>query len=322
MRLSLVAIALSSCITLPAQNDSSFLAPASQFNKTRFYTVAGGIGLGTGLSLVLLNQYWYSDFPRSSFHFFDDSGEWLQMDKAGHAFNAYYMSDWASDLFRWAGVDKRTSDWVGAATGTGLLLSIEILDGFSEKWGASVSDFGANVFGSAMFLSQQLLWDAQKLKLKVSAFPQDYSTFTQDVQTRAQSLFGQAFLEKVIKDYNGTTLWLSANVQALSGLGWWPKWLSAAFGYGAQNLFGGFANHWCDDQLIAPEHCAAAALTDRTDIPRYRQWYFSPDIDLSSVETQRRGLRVLLDVLNIVKFPAPALEYNRIDGLKFHALFF
>src|SRR5690606_24524913 len=57
-------------------------------DRTRFWTAAAtGAVLYTG-TIIALNDAWYKDYPRTSFHTFDDSGEWLQMDKAGHAFSA------------------------------------------------------------------------------------------------------------------------------------------------------------------------------------------------------------------------------------------
>ena len=46
----------------------------------------GGLVLGT------------PNFDRSKFHFFDDAAEWVQMDKAAHAFNAYFLSRWEHEV--------------------------------------------------------------------------------------------------------------------------------------------------------------------------------------------------------------------------------
>ncbi|OJU23360.1 MAG: hypothetical protein BGN92_03335 [Sphingobacteriales bacterium 41-5] len=50
----------------------------------------------------------------------------------------------------------------------GFLTVIEILDGFSNKWGFSWGDMAANVFGAGMFQGQQLLWNEQRIKFKFS----------------------------------------------------------------------------------------------------------------------------------------------------------
>src|ERR1035438_10237615 len=49
----------------------------------------GGAALYGG-SLIVLNQYWYANYPKSKFHFFNDNAEWQQMDKCGHFFTSYY----------------------------------------------------------------------------------------------------------------------------------------------------------------------------------------------------------------------------------------
>src|ERR1043166_9398894 len=67
------------CIFLPAQNDST-----NHFSKKRFSVVIGTEAALYSGSLLALNQLWYKDYPRRSFHFFDDNNEWLQMDKCGH----------------------------------------------------------------------------------------------------------------------------------------------------------------------------------------------------------------------------------------------
>jgi hypothetical protein len=301
---------------------SQFLAPADSFNPERFVAVSGGIGLGTAGSLVLLNQYWYANYPRGPFHFFDDSGEWMQIDKLSHAFNAYYMSMWARELYLWTGMPAPTSDYVGAATGAALLMTVELLDGFSTKWGASVFDFSANLFGSGLFLVQQRLVHDQPLALKVSSFPKSYEAYPTDVTERARELFGRSLLERIIKDYNATTIWVSVSMSSITGLAGWPRWLNLAVGYGAQNLFGGFENRWCDDPLVPVESCEPSMVIDHTGIPRYRQWYLSPDINFTKLQVRSATLRLLLNVVNIIKVPAPTVEFNRIDGLKFHFLHF
>lgn len=300
----------------------NFFYDAQPLNRPRLYAVSGGAAVGTASALLLLNQYWYANYPRSAFHIFDDSGEWLQFDKVSHALSSYYASMYASELLQWSGVKAETADFAGAAIGTGLLMTVEVLDGFSAKWGASLSDMGANIFGAGFFLTQERLFNDQPLRLKVSSWPRSYKGFDPQVQERAQELFGNTFMETLIKDYNASTVWMSLNLHSLTRLDFWPRWLNLAVGYGVQNVFGGFGNSWCDDPLISPEHCPDSLLIDYTSIPRLRQWYLSPDIDLSKLVVRKPALRFLLGVLNIIKLPAPALEYNAVDGLRFHFIYF
>ena len=52
--------------------------------KRIWIVVASQAALWTG-SFIALNKAWYADYPKQSFHFFNDWSEWQQMDKAGHA---------------------------------------------------------------------------------------------------------------------------------------------------------------------------------------------------------------------------------------------
>ncbi len=42
--------------------------------------------------MVGLYSAWYSNYPQTNFHFFNDNNEWKQVDKVGHAYSAYIES--------------------------------------------------------------------------------------------------------------------------------------------------------------------------------------------------------------------------------------
>ena len=58
---------------------------------------------------------------------------------------------------------------------------------------------------------------------------------------------------------------------------------------------------------------------DKTAVyTRARQFYLSPDIDLTRIPVHKKGLRTALIMLNCLKFPMPALEYHTNEGMKAH----
>ena len=83
----------------------------------------------------MLSVAWYKDYNRTSFHTFDDSREWLQMDKAGHMTTAWYLGRMNIDMWQWSGVEKENAILYGGATSFLYLTGIEVLDGFSNGWG-------------------------------------------------------------------------------------------------------------------------------------------------------------------------------------------
>lgn len=303
-----------------SQDTLRFSQRAPSFSHKRFWGVTGGILAIYGTSLIVLSQHWYKDYPRSSFHFFNDGKEWLGMDKAGHVFNSYYISRWSVGMYRWTGMNDHAAIFTGGLMGTFLMSSIELLDGFSPKWGFSGWDMLANFGGSALVIAQELAWHDQRITVKISALPQNYPD---DLTYRTDYLFGDVPLELLLKDYNAITIWASANIYSfMRKERRFPEWLNVAFGYGASGMYGGFENKWCSDPQSASYcDCADANKVDRTDIERYPQFYLSLDVDFTRVKTKKPAVKILLHLLDLIKVPSPTLEFNK-NGVKFHPLFF
>ncbi|HZV71168.1 MAG TPA: DUF2279 domain-containing protein [Saprospiraceae bacterium] len=305
-------------ISVKAQKDTLGIWDIpSNFHPGRYWTAAGVSLVGYSGTLISLNELWYKQYPRTSFHFFNDAEEWLQMDKGGHLFTAYFEADWIHGAVEWTGVKRSPSIWAGALAAVGLQATLETFDGFSSKWGFSLSDFATNIVGAGMWASQEFAWDEQRIRMKVSSsyrtYPdeivQGFPSGSTTLRTRTNDLYGKNILQSFLKDYNAQTVWFSVNIHSfLKEENRFPKWLNVAFGYGAENMFGGFENEWEVDDIkyVLPE----------SKYPRYRQLYISPDIDLSKIKIKSKPLKTLLCMANIFKIPAPALEINGKGGVK------
>ncbi len=289
----------------------------SKRKKTLFYGV-GATYVAGSTSLYLA---WYKQNPQSSFHFFDDSKEWLMMDKLGHVYSGYNQSYIMHKGLKWAGYDDDKALLYSSLLGIGFQTTIEVMDGFSSKWGFSNTDFIANIVGVSGFAIQEKLWHEQRLTFKMSYWPVNHPTdvinsetgvFSVPLDQRAEALFGSG-IEGFLKDYNGQTIWLSVNVSSFLKDSKWPKWLSLAVGYSGENMYGGFSNIWeLNDENI---------IVDPILYPRHRQFVLALDYNLSAFKSRSPFVNTLLELLDLLKFPAPAIEYNRVDGLKFRLLF-
>lgn len=277
----------------------NFLTPEQVKKRVRLVAI-GNITAYSGV-MIGLNAAWYANYPRSSFHFFDDNKEWLQVDKVGHLYSAYIESRASMEMWRWTGISRKKRIWLGGLSGAVYQTVIETLDGFSAEWGWSWGDFSANILGSGLLIGQELAWDDQRIKLKFSFHQNDYGS-TQ-LNQRADQIFGKSASERLLKDYNAQTYWASVNLKPFFPKSNLPEWLSVAIGYGAEGLFGAEENIGRDKQ--------GNVTFDRTDIPRYRQWFLSPDIDFSKIKTKKKAVRLLLTVLSAFKFPAPSLEFSQ-----------
>ena len=294
---------------VPHLSQEKFLTPQQVRSRVRLVTVANVAGYA-GI-LTALNSAWYTKFKRTPFHTFNDNKEWLQIDKVGHMYGAYIESRSSMELWRWTGVSRKKRIWYGGLSGAVYQTVIEVLDGFSEAWGWSWGDFGANMLGSATLISQELAWNDQRIKLKFSFHNVDYGE--PELNKRAEKIYGKSFAERFIKDYNAQTIWASANIKSFLPKSNLPPWLSVAVGYGAEGLMGARSNIAKDEN--------GTIIFDRSDIRRYRQWYLSPDIDFTKIKTNKKGLKFAFFILSAFKFPAPSLEFSK-GRFKVHAVHF
>ena len=279
--------------------------------KQRQWLVAGVSVAAYGGSLLVLQRAWYEDDAKAPFHVFDDSNEWLQVDKFGHAWTAYTTGRITTRLWEWAGVPHKKAVWIGGLSGFIYLTGIEFLDAYSDKWGWSWGDIVANITGSGLFMAQEFLWKEQRLQYKFSFHKNTYSDPM--LEERADSLFGDSFYERMLKDYNAQTYWLSANIKSFFPKSNWPAWLNIAVGYGADGMFGGFENKWTDE---------SGNEVTRYDVPRVRQFYLAPDIDFTRIRTKSKFLRTTFELLNSFKFPAPTLMIDSKGKVKAYAIYF
>lgn len=273
-------------------------------NRRRLNTVIYTSASLYAATLTVLYFGWYKDTELTSPHWHNDNGAWLQVDKVGHATTAYIMTNYAFWSLRWAGVDNNKSALYAGLMGWSAMTVIEILDSFSDEYGASSGDLIANTAGAALFTGQQLLWKEQRLRLKFSYHSTEFAQYRPD-------LLGETGLQSMLKDYNGQTYWLSANINSfLADETKFPTWINVSFGYGATGMLSAYSNpiDWNGNTL--PHY------------NRTRQYYLSLDIDWTRIKTNSAFLRFTFKALSFVKLPFPTLEYNNENKFVFHLLYF
>ena len=263
-------------------------------NKKRLSKVVIGSAVAYSATMIGLNQVWYSDFDKQPFSFFDDSKEWLQVDKAGHFYGAFQLSNLGATALKWTGLNKKRSDRIGSLASFLMISSIEIFDGYSTGYGASATDLLANATGVSFFLGQQMLWEEIRIQPK-------FSFHTTYLANQRPDVLGSNFHEKLIKDYNGQTYWLSFDMDKFTKF---PKWINIAVGYGAHN------------QIFANKGANVANNYDP-----YRQYYLSIDFDTTAIKTNSKLIKSVLYFVNMVKLPSPTLEFSN-GQLKTHAFYF
>lgn len=269
-----------------------------------------GIVIGTEAALYAgsmtgLYYLWYAYYPQSSFHFFNDNAEWLQMDKAGHATSAYHVGLIGYEVLRLAGCDEKHSILYGGPLGFVFLTTVEVFDGLSDGWGFSWGDITANALGTGLFMGQQALWHEQRISMKYSYHNTQFPQYRPD-------LLGSTLPEKMLKDYNGQTIWLSFNIKSLflNKESKFPSWINLALGYSGDGMTGAFYNVNQYNGIEIPNF-------DRT-----RQFILSPDIDLTRIPVDNKFLKTTLKVLSFIKIPMPAIMLDSQGTFTWHWLYF
>jgi len=258
----------------------------------------GTVAFGS-MSLIALNEMWYKDYPRSSFHFFNDGKEWLQMDKVGHAFSAYQLNEFFFNQYQRTGYDAKRSIRNATISSLSYMTTIELLDGFSKQWGFSPWDMTANLSGSFLHLIQQEKWNEQKIKMKFSYHETPFSKYN-------TSQLGDNFQQRVFKDYNGQTYWLSFNSTLLFNKNnTFRDVVSLSIGYSATEM-----THAKTNNFIV------------NNFQRHREFLFSFDADLNRVKWKRKGLKKVMRIFNVIKVPLPTMKIRENGKISFHLFYF
>lgn len=283
------------------KNPQSFWMADTLPNRKRLRTTLGISFGGYAVAYTGIALAWYGNYPKSKFHVFRDIHEWKQVDKMGHFLGGYQGGRGMIGLLKWGGMERKKAAIIGGLTGGLMLIPIEILDGFADKWGYSWGDTWTDLGGGLLAMGNELLWAEQRIQFKVSYHPTGYAE-------RRPDLFGDKY-SKFLKDYNGHTCWLSARIHSFlpesKFKDKYPRWLNVAVGYGANGLLGGYDN----------------GITPEIEAREYRQYYLSFDIDLSAIKTRSGFLDFLLSTVNFIHLPMPTIEYNGKHGLVWHWLY-
>lgn len=280
----------------PELRSDSLSSPISP-NYRKLHTIFAAQSAVYVGALYGLSKSWYKN-PLHDFHFKDDWNNWYQLDKAGHFYTAFHISHLTSEIYRSTGINRNQRIVYGALSGFLFQTPIEILDGFSSDYGFSVTDLASNLAGSGFFAGQMLLWDELRLLPKFSAHLSPYARHRPE-------LLGRSFTERLLKDYNGQTYWLSFSPGTFAKKGFWPSWLCFSGGYG----IGG---------MVAAETEKSVQLGHSP----YQKYLISLDIDLTKLPIRNRLLRQVAMLANTLKVPAPTLEWNSRGEFHIHPLYF
>lgn len=250
-----------------------------QLNKSRvnYYKISGisAFTVGAGYLLHNFQQHAWWSGERRTFHIQNDWAYAMSMDKLGHFFVAHFITNTMKDAFRWSGLSKRTSIWMGALFSIAYMTDIEIEDGFATKWGYSPGDEIFNLGGDIFAVSQDLWKPVKSFSMKWSYFPTNDPNHKGDFPD----------------DYNGQVFWLSMGIHDFLSKPlqkFWPDYLNIALGYGVKRY------------------------EDFSSGGRIQNLYLSLDYDVRKIIPGQSSFMIWVkEFINNFRFiPAPALKWD------------
>jgi len=271
-----------------AQNN--FFKHADTVNNPRVIGASIGIGTVWAGSMTALWQLWYANSETGKIHSFDDSKNWLQMDKAGHFYTAYQINRLTTDLYDWSGISEKNAVWIGTGISLGYQTTLEVFDGFSNEWGFSWSDMTANTIGTFSYTAQQLIWKEQRIIPKFSYHPTEFNSIRPNI-------LGETELQSILKDYNGQTYWLSFSIGSFFPKSKIPEWACLSLGYSVNNKLVGDQSNYLD-------------VATGNYYQEERQFLLSLDIDFSKLPIKKPWLKSIVNQFNYLKIPFPAIMFK------------
>ena len=259
-------------------------------------------------TIITAGEYYFLDYIYHNndlvpFYFINDLKGFLQMDKFHHMYGSYLESTFGYNFLMSSGLKKNNALFLGGSLGFLLQTPKELLDGHFSGHGFSWGDIAANATGSAIFISQELLFNEQIAKLKFSFSKSEHVDIS-------NGYLGKDIWSRYMRDYNGHTYWLSLNANKVFLRSRLPGWISIAAGYSCNGILGAYENIDQYNGIRIP------------DIQRYRQFIFSLDIDWSEVPVKSKFLKQLFKSLNYFKIPFPSIEVNSKGQFKGYWLYF
>jgi hypothetical protein len=209
------------------------------------------------------------------------------------------MNRFFFERYRHTGYDEKKSLRNATISSLSYMTTIEILDGFSKQWGFSPWDLTANISGSFLHLIQQKKWGEQKIQMKFSYHETPFPKYN-------GSQLGDNFQQRILKDYNGQTYWLSFNSTLLFNKNnTFRDILSLSIGYSATQMTSAKTNNFVVNNF-----------------QRHREFLFSFDADLNRVKWKRKGVRRVMKIFSVIKVPLPTMKIRDDGKMSFHFFYF
>jgi len=257
---------------------------SDSINTNKLYVLGGASAGAFVFAYGLQNNMWWKG-EKSEFHtnWNQDWNASLGADKIGHFYFGYAVANLYKHGFQWVGYSKEKSVLNSGLFTFSYQTFLEIRDGFSNGYGFSWGDFGANLLGSMYTFLQSKYSFLNNFDLKISYQP-------------SKRLLNNSN-RHIIDDYESTYHWLSIDINNFlpsSAAEIVPDFINLTIGHSVDGLTNlGKANH---------------------------EFSIGLDWDIEALPGNSPFLFFLKETLNLYHLPAPTIKiYPNVVwyGLKF-----
>ena len=148
-------------------------------------------------------------------------------------------------------------------------------------------------------ISQELYWNEQRIQLKYSYSPSKWASAN-------PAQLGENNVQRLLKDYNGQSYWISLSPKSILKSISIPEWLCFSFGYSIDKRIYGNQNN---------------VVFQNQEYTSNKEILFSLDIDLSKIKCKNSFIKTILKQLNYLKIPFPTVSFSD-NKLDFYPLYF
>ena len=241
------------------------------------------------------------------FHVLEDAKYSFYQDKLGHFYGTYMPSYVFGEALMESGFSWDMGTILGSAMGLMYTGYVEVLDGMSQDFGFSPSDFYADIAGASFYLAQHY-------------FPvlQNFSPKFMYVNPVWHGQASRKPHETFIDDYSSQVLFISINVHNLLPENlkkYWPEWIDLSFGRAVYSL--------ADPYVAGYKSDFDGIKRDNVEPYSYGnvRYIIALDYNLTKIIPDSWGfLNWFRQSLNYFKLPSPAIEFGK-SSTKFYLLY-
>lgn len=264
------------CLTFSNPTAISSSADSTELHLGKLSLVGATVATSFAGSyyLVLKNGWWNEQ--GQEFHFENDFEYALNLDKLGHFYGGYLISELFRDGLQWSGVSETPSYiWAGGLSSL-VQVAIDIKDGYAPSWGYSIWDVGAGTLGGFFPMLQRYVPGFDYLTLKFSYWKNSDAYWVDHGGSTH------------IDDYVNQSYWISLDLHRwLGSPNYFPDWLQPSFGMSINE----------EPYTIGPGH-------------GHWEFYVSLDWNMPAwLKPKSHHGQRWVHYLNTWKFPSPTLQF-------------